>query len=170
MKNILSAFIFFVFVATNLYSYESEDQLEVVVIGKVSKFVKWERDRKSSFIITVLDNDYGDLFDKTYKGKKIQNRPIELKYINSIEELKFTHVLYIGHSNSSKLQKIMKKIKNKNILVISKIRGFAQKGGVIQIAFVSRKPKLTVNITTAKSNKLKVSSSLLKISEIVKDK
>jgi len=163
-------FIAFLVLITNLNAYESEEKIEVLVVGKVSKFVKWERDRKKEFVITILDNQHGDLFDTVYKNKKIQKRPVKIVYISDINDLKFTHVLFVPKISSKKLEKLLKKIKNKNILLISNIRGFAQKGGVIQISFISQKPKLKVNIYKAKKNHLKVSSSLLRISEVVKGK
>jgi len=153
-----------------LSAYESQDKLEVIVVGKVAKFVQWKRDRKRTFVITILNNPYEDLFDVTYKNKKIHKKKIELVYIDNIKDLKFTHILYISNSNSKKLKNILKTINKKNILVVSNIRGFAQKGGVIQVYFASRKPKLKINLKRAKKNNLKVSSSLLKIAEIVKEK
>ena len=170
LKKVLLILIVNIFLFNNVYAYESEDKLKVVVIGKVAKFVKWKRSREKEFVITILNNQYGSAFDEVYKNKKIHKKSIKIKYINSIKELTFTNILYIPKVDSKKLKTILKAVEDKNILVVSDIRGFAQKGGVIQIYFVSRKPKLKINLNQAKENNLKLSSSLLRISTVVKAK
>ncbi len=152
-----------------LYGYESEDKLQVVIIGKVSKFIKWQDKENDKFTITVLDNPYGDLFNTIFDDKKIKKKEIDIIYIDSINKLSDSDVLYIPNSQAKTLPEILEKIKNKNILTVSNIRGFAEKGGIIQIYFVSQKVKLKINLDVANEEKLKISSSLLRIAKIVKE-
>ena len=154
---------------TTLQAYQPEDKLKVVLVGKVGKYVTWNNQDNKNFIITILNNRNGDLFDKIYKNKKINKRFIELKYIENIGELSTTNILFISLDNSKNLQEILKKTANKNILTVSVIRGFAQKGGMLQIYFLSQKPKIRINLDVSKKENLKIKSSLLRISDIVKD-
>jgi len=116
-----------------------------------------------------LNNPYGDLFNQILKEKKVRDKEILIKYIDSIDELKFTNILYIPVSNSRKLEDILVKTKNKNILTVSDIRGFADKKGIVQIYFVSQKVKMKINLDSATQNKLKISLSLLRIADVIKE-
>ena len=46
----------------------------------------------------------------------------------------------------------------KNILTISDLRGFAQKGGIIQIYSMSQKLKLNINLQKAQKENIKIIS------------
>jgi hypothetical protein len=153
----------------NSFSSESEDKLIVVVIGKLAKYISWNNASSDEFVITILNNPFDDLLDEIYKDRRIQKKKIQFKYISNIEELEDTHILYVSDVNYKELGKIYDNVKNKNILTISSSKGFAQKGGIVQIYFVSQKLKLKINSELAKVEQLKISSALLRISTIVKE-
>jgi len=152
----------------SLFAYESEEKLKVAVIGKVPKFITWENEEKEHFSITVLNNQFGNTLNEKYGGKKIKDRDIKIRYVDNIEEIEDTDILYIPSINSNKLSLIINKVANKNILTISDIRGFADKGGIIQINFVSQKLKLKINLDSANRENLEIRSALLRISDVVK--
>ena len=158
-----------VLLSIDLNAYQSEDKLKVVLVGKVGKYITWQEKNSDDFIITILNNQNGDLFNKIYRDKKIKNHAVKLKYIQDIDELTQTNILYIPSSNSKNLEEIFKKTVDKNILTISDIRGFSQKGGILQIYFASQKPKIRINLDVAKRENLKIKSSLLQIADVVKD-
>lgn len=152
----------------HLHGYQSEDKLKAVIIGKVAKFISWQESQRDTFIITVLDSPLQDLLKKMHSKKSIKSKKVKIVHINNIDELEFTHILYIPSSKASSLKKILKKIKNKNILTISDIRGFAEKKGIVQIYFVSQKVKLKINLDVAREENLKIKSTLLAIATVIK--
>lgn len=151
-----------------LMAYESEEVLKVKIVGKVAKFVRWNDSKNDKFIITILNNPYGDLFDRYFIGKTIHKKKIKLKYINSISKLSETNILYIPAQESSALNEILKNTHDKNILTISDIRGFVDRDGILQISFVSQKVKLKINLKSANDEEIKINSSLLRISDVVR--
>jgi len=155
------------FICVNpLNAYDKNDKLEVLIMAKASKYIKWEEDSSENFIITILNNPYGDLFEKLLSNKKINNQPIKIKYISDIDELTRTNILYIPISDKKKLSSILEKIKNKNILTVSNMKGFVERGGIMQIYFISQRVKLKINLQESINNYLKISSSLLRISDV----
>lgn len=164
--NRLILILLFVFISS-LNGYESEDKLKVVILGKIANYIKWKDKDSEQFVITVLNNHYENLFNEILDGKKIKKKDIQIKYIDNINQLSDTDILYIPVSQTSKLVSILDKTQGKNILTVSGIRGFAEKGGIVQIYFVSQKVKLKVNLDIAKKESLKISSSLLRIAKIV---
>ncbi len=169
MKFLYIILIFSLF-GTTLNAYESEDKLKAVIVGKVAKYVTWEENNDTTFKITVLKNQYENLFLEIYKNKKIKNKPVEIIEIKNIDNLQSTDILYIPKVNAINLQKILNKTKNKNILTISDIRGFAQRGGVLQLYFHSQKLKLKMNTDILQKEGFSVNRTLLRIVDIVKEK
>ncbi|MEA1983947.1 MAG: YfiR family protein, partial [Campylobacterota bacterium] len=142
--------------------------LKVAIVGKLAKYVSFEDDSSKSFVITVLNNPFENLFNAVYNGKKINSKPVKIVYINDIQDLKETNIFYIPQVNSKTLSSALDKSKNRNILTISSTRGFAQRGGMIQLYFVSQKLKLKINTQQATKEGIKIKPMLLRISDIVK--
>ena len=154
---------------SSLNAYESEDKLKVIIIGKVIKYITWQNQDSKNFIITILKNNYGDLFDKIYKDKKVYKKPIKIVYIDSIDELGETNILYVSENSANNLSTIIEKTKDKNILLVGDIRGLAQKGGTMQIYFSSQKIKLRINLDVANRDSLKFKSTLLRIADVIRE-
>ena len=168
MKKSIFISIFFIFIFhNNLYAYEIEDKLKSIIVGKIAKFINWENSDSKEFVITVYKNQLGDYFNSIHNGKKINNKKIRIDYINNIEDLKFTNILYISKATSAELSFIFNYTNNKNILTISDLRGFAQKGGMIQIYSLSQKLKLNINLQKAKKENIQIKASLLRMVTIV---
>jgi len=159
---------FFIFISTFLHAYESEDKLKVVIIGKTAKYITCKENNLDTFVITVLRNPYGELFDEVYKDKKIKSKPVIIKYIDDINDLGESDILYIPKVSAAELSDILQHTENQNILTVSDTRGFAQKGGIIQLYFVSQRLKLKINTHSANLQNIKIKPTLLRIAEVVK--
>lgn len=153
---------------TLLNALNSEIDLKAVFIGRFSKFITWPETDRDKFIITVIDtNPFEDKLDKLYGDKKIHNKPIELRYVTSIKDIKDSDILFITMSNQREVKKILNYAKENSILTVSDNKGFAERGGIIQIDFIMRKVKLKINNEASKNANIKISSSLLNISEVI---
>lgn len=169
-KSILYILSISLFTPTLLHAYNSELDLKAVFIGRFSKFITWPKKSREKFIITVIDtNPFDNKLDKLYKDKKIKNKPIEIRYVTSIDEIKESDILFITIKNPKEIKKVLEYARKNSILTVSDSDGFAQRGGIIQIDFVMRKVKLKINNIASKEANLKISSSLLNISEVVGD-
>jgi hypothetical protein len=165
-KYFLSFFITVIFVV-NSAAYESDDNLKVAIIEKASQFMSLKDKGGTMVIVTVFNNTYGDLFEKVFTSKQINSKNIKIKYINNIDELEDTTILYISNVSSGSLSAILKKVENKNILTVSDMRGFAEKGGILQVYIASQKAKLKINLDVANKEDIKIKASLLRIAEVV---
>jgi hypothetical protein len=163
-------FLISLLLTATLHASFSEDKLKVVLIGKVSKYVVWpKKEQETKFNITILNNPFGSLPEKIYKNKTIDSREVSLHYIDTIDELQKSDVLYIPESQTAQLQEILQHLKGKGIFTISDIKGFAQKGGMLQLYFVSRKIKLKINLQSVKEEHLNIRSTLLRIAKVIKE-
>ena len=162
------SFIILLLLMTSVHAYQLEDKLKVAIIGKIIKFVQWNKPISKDFSITVLHST-NHFFKTLLEGRSVYGKPIKVIYINTINDLSDTDVLYISQSSSQELYSIFSAIKNKNILTISDIRGFAQKGGMIQLYTKDQNIRLRINPSSVKTENLKIKSSLLRISTLVKE-
>ena len=155
---------------STLYSYQLENKLKVLIIGKVAKYISWPdtKENQEEFVITILKNSDGTIFDKIYHNKKIKHKPVTLKYIDSIDELEETDILFISSANNKNLPQILKTIETKEIFTVSDIRGFAEKGGMMQIYFASQRVKLKINLDVTQKINFKIKSSLLRIADVLR--
>lgn len=162
-------FIFFIsfLILLPLNAYETEDKIKALLLGKISKYIKWKTSDTDNFKITIINNSQDKLFYEMYNDKNINDKIFTINYIDNISQIKDTDILYISADNSHDLENILQEIKGKNILSVSDIRGFAEKGGIVQIYFLSQKPKLKINLDEAKRESFKISSSLLRIVEVI---
>lgn len=151
---------------TNMLAYESDDILKISIIEKSLQFISL-KSKNSDIVITVLNNSYGDLFEKVFANKQINSKNIKIKYVNDIKNINDTTVLYISNVSSESLSSILEKANNKSILTVSDMRGFAEKGGILQVYIASQRAKLKINLATANKEDIKIKSSLLRIAEVI---
>lgn len=160
--------LFLLIFSFNLNAYESEEELKVVISGKVAKYIEWKNCRHDKFIITVFDYPHANLFAEIYRDKKIHSKSIVIKHIWSIDELGETDILYISKDANINLDTLLSSSRVNGVLTISDIRGFVQKGGIMQIYFVSQKLKLKINTDIALSEGFRIKPTLLRIADVVK--
>jgi len=149
-------------------AYESEKRLETVITGKVAKYITWKPKSSDEFVITILNSQFGVLFDEVYIDKEIKSKPVKIHYIKNISDLNTTDILFISALHENNLEEIFSYTSGKNILLVSDIRGFAQKGGNLQFYFLGQKIKLKMNIDVMTKEGFHVERTLLKIVDIVK--
>ncbi len=171
-KTILYLLILSLSIPTLLNAFNSEIDLKAVFIGRFSKFVTWPNKGRDKFIITIIDNNpFDDKLDKLYGNKKIHDKPVELNYVTSIKDIKNikdSNIVFITIKNQKDIKKILNYAKENSILTVSDNKGFAQRGGMIQINFIMRRVRFKINNEASKEANLKISSSFLNISEVIK--
>jgi hypothetical protein len=81
--------------------------------------------------------------------------------------LKESHALFIDSSKSRQLTKILTSLRNRPVLTISDIPGFADKGGMIEMKKEKERVVFIVNLKAAFKAKLYISAQLLQLAELV---
>lgn len=152
------------------HAYESEDRLQGLLIGKMAQFINWQNANDDQFVIAVLDESFANLLQSLYANTKIKNKQVTIKHISQIEQLTQGDVLYISNINPAELENILALAKQQNILTVSNMRGFAERQGMVQIYFVSQKPRLRINLDSTRQANLQIQSTLLQISDVIRDK
>lgn len=148
---------------------DEERKLEAVFIGRFASYIEWPAKPRDKFVITLLDdNPFGQLLDHLYQDKRIQSRPIELRYANRLDQVGETDVLFITLASFSARLAAIEYAQKHGILTISEIKGFAESGGVIQLDFVEQKARIKINHDAAVKSGLKIGAPLLSIAHVLR--
>lgn len=150
-------------------------QVTVALIYQISTYVTWpdtsfESD-DSPIVIGVLGNDA--LYEEMVKltdGRSISGHSIEVESIEQLDDAKGMHILYVDQMYVAEfLEQDPASRESEAILTVSESSKFVRDGGVLRIFLNNNKPKLAVNVDAAKRQRLKVSSKLLQLAEVIRD-
>lgn len=155
------------------WSYSSEyssmeSKLKAAFIYNFAKFVEWPASAANDttdqpFVIGILGDDrvikeLMAIEDKTVKGKKLR-----VKTLSNTKRINGCHVIFISASEENNLITILNALKNKDILTVSDINNFIEKGGIIGFVRMENKIRFDINIKAAEKSGLKIRSDLLSL-------
>jgi len=153
----------------------TEYELKAAFIYNFTKFINWpaESFEKSDAPINLclLGNDpFGNAIDML-KDKLSKGRQFTVNRIPSSADVKIEtlscHILFISPSEEKKLPHIFSLFKSAAVLTISDMHNFAELGGIIGFKMKGKRIGFAINNEVATKAKLKISSELLKLSDVV---
>ena len=152
-----------------------EYQIKAAFLYNFAKFVEWPAeafvDDSAPIIFGVLGEDpFGDILDQTIKDKILNNRKLVIKRIEKFEEdqdLADCHILFISSSEEKLLEKIVETLGDLSVLTVGEMKQFAQRGGIINFVIKRNKVRFEVNVDAAKQVRLRISSKLLNLANVV---
>lgn len=146
------------------------DKIKAAYTFQFTKFVTWPDTSVSveiPFYICILGNESIRQELEPLNQRRIGERPISVRYLKRITDSKRCNILYISETESSNLTSIFKFLRNKPILTVSSIPGFALQGGIIGLVSHKKKIRLEINLTSARKVNIKLSAKLLEIANVV---
>jgi len=148
-----------------------EKKIKAACVANFPQFVDWPersfQDGAAPFIIGVLgENPLGDNLALAVAGKRVNGREIKVKYFTDIADAD-CHMLLVNSSNPAELRRILEKVKEKPVLTVGESEEFLQQGGMIRVVRAADRIKLEINADAASAAKLRISSKLLRLGNIV---
>ena len=151
-----------------------EYQLKAAFIGKFVKYVTWPAERlegDAPLVVGVLGQDpFGDKLEAAFKSRKPDERRVVVRRFSTLDGLESAHVLFVPAQEAERLGDVLRSTRDASLLLIGESTDFAARGGVINFYLEGDKLRFEINTDSAKRQKLKVSSDLLKLARIVSDK
>ena len=152
----------------------NEYEVKAAFIYQFAHFVEWPSSAFSSssspLVIAVLGDDpYGRVLDDIVRGKEVSGHSIVIKRYESLGDVQYSQILYVSSSEKKRLSRVLDKVKGKPTLTVSDIVGFAKQNGMIELTFAKDRIGLDINVATARQVKLKISSKLLRLANVVRD-
>jgi len=156
--------------AMSLYAQQAaptDSQVKAAYLYNFGKFVTWPADRTASFPsfeICILGKDpFGEVLDSTVRGESIAGKSITVRRIATIQEAGACSILFISSSEENRLGPIQSAAQRLNLLTVSDIRHFVDRGGTIGFVTVEDRIRFDVNREAARKEHLTLSSELLKV-------
>jgi hypothetical protein len=149
-----------------------EYQVKAVFLFNFAQFVDWPADAfpasDTPLVIGVLGDDpFGSVLDRTVRDERLGGRPFQVRRYQRVEEIKTCHILFISRSEENRPESIVAGLKNRPILTVSEVDGFAERGGMIRFVTDRNRIRLQINLTAAEAVHLTISSKLLRVAEII---
>lgn len=151
-----------------------EMKIKAAIIYKLALFVEWPEgsftDAEQSFGLCVLGGDgLAPVLGKV-TSRGIFNRDIELQILSKASAINDScHLLFISDANLNAVKGAIRRLADRPILTVSDTPGFAQSGGMVELAKRKNRIGFKINYDRVKTSGVKAASTLLQLSEIVKE-
>ena len=150
----------------------AEYRLKLAFLYNFAQFVQWPadafRDPGSPLLICVEGNNpFQGEIGESLRGRTIGARPVELKHLNANEDPCLCHMVFVRAGESTALSKILARPPGSSLLTVGEAKGFAQRGGIINLVKEENRLRFEINTEAAAQTRLKISSKLLSLAKIV---
>ena len=100
----------------------------------------------------------------------MNGRPLIVARYRRVQEIGDCQILFISRSETAQLEQILASLAGKPVLTVGDVEGFARRGGMIDLATVSGRIELRINLEAARAARLTMSSKLLRPAKVVPGK
>ena len=150
----------------------SEYQVKAVFLFNFSRFVEWPASAfpapDSPFVVGVFGHDpFGADLDEVVKGETVNGRPLVVRRVHSPAEAADCQILFIHQSEDRQLGEVLSALESHNTLTVSDLPGPTQRGVMIRLVTEGGRVRMRVDLESARSASLVISSNLLRSAEIV---
>ncbi|WP_277057763.1 YfiR family protein [Trichlorobacter lovleyi] len=169
MRRLFFALLLVLISPPHLHASDMERRLEAVFLGRFANYIELPDRSRSRFVITLIDdNPFGGMLDQIYKDKTIHGKPIEIRTTTRVREIGKTDILFITLSTTAARQEAIDYAQRNGIVTISEARGFAERGGIIQLNFVGQKTQIKINYAAAQKSGIRIGAPLLSIATVLR--
>jgi len=150
----------------------SEYQLKAVFLFNFAQFVDWPADAfpdaDTPVVIGILGDDpFEGLLDQTVRDERLRGHPFQVRRYQSVDEVKTCHILFIRRPDGARLEETLARLKDRPILTVSDVDGFAERGGMIRFVTDRNRIRLQINPESVEAAHLTISSKLLRVAEVI---
>lgn len=159
---IASATIVFVTAGDAPAQTSSYSELQAAYLFNFAKYVTWPNEG-AVFIIGV----YGDVeninfLENTLAGKRVRGKSIQLKSIQTIEEVSAVNMIYLTESETKSISAVLQASAGKSILIITE-RDMIRRGAMISFVVEDDKLRFKLKQDAFERAGLTASEGLLKL-------
>ncbi len=149
-----------------------EYQVKAAFLYNFAKFVEWPPGTFANSsdpigICIVGQNPFGSTLEDMVKGKKIGNRTFVVWRLRDTQQANKCQILFIGAADSKRIRASLEALKSADILTVGETEDFVAAGGIIGFRLEGTRVHIQVALDTAEHTKLRISSHLLGLAEIV---
>ncbi len=141
----------------------NEYQIKAAFLYNFIAFTQWPEDINQTLNLCVYGEGYfGQEIDKL-QARAVDNNNIKVLRLTSLEKSKECHVLFISKSAIDNLPDVLASIQGEPVLTIADSPEAAINGVIINMSLTQSKISFEVNLKSARSAGLDISSRLLQL-------
>lgn len=151
------------------------DDLKAAFVFQFANYIQWPDgsfdDETAPIIIGIVDNqNMIKVLNASVQGKTIGKRSLKVVPVATDAEAQACHILYIDPSDDKRVDDFLSAVRRKPVLTVSSDDNFTEEGGVIRLFETQSKLRFEINVDEAERSKLTISSKLLSLAQVVRDK
>jgi hypothetical protein len=152
-----------------------EYQVKAAFLYNFAKFVEWPpqafKGPSDPITICVLGrNPFNSSLDAAVSGKTIESRAFVIQQVSNTHQAGQCQILFVSSSERKRVQSILEDLKSSGILTVGETEDFAAEGGVVTFKLEGGRVRLEINVNAAEQQRLRISSKLLSLAQIVSKK
>jgi hypothetical protein len=150
-----------------------EYEIKAAFVYNFTKFVEWPPETfvgpQAPLVIGVLgESPCAAALTAIVKDHQVNGRPLLVKVVVTMEEARTAQVLFVSSSQEARFAQLAAQLHATPLLTVGESAEFAQAGGMINFVLLEDKIRFEINMQSAESAGLKVSSQLQKLATRVR--
>jgi hypothetical protein len=143
--------------------WANEYELKAALVFRLMSFVEWPGEALGDHVTVGFagEGPMGAALVKSFQGKRIGSRPIEVREVRNGADLRGCNVLVVAFSDASRTRQALSQLKNASVLTIGDGEGFGRMGGVIALVPRENTFHVAINVEAAERAHIQISSKLL---------
>jgi len=150
-----------------------EQRVKAAYLYKFAGYVEWPatsfaRPDTPVTIAVVGAEPLATELAQAVTGRTVNDRAVTVKRLKAGESLAGIHVLFIGKSESARLNQLAQAAQSRSILTVTDSEGALAQGSVINFIVADRRVRFEIALDAAEKSGLKLSSRLLAVAQQVR--
>ena len=153
------------------YQPPTEVKVKAAFLLNFVGFVEWPSTAFQSATDAIVIGIYGtdpfrDFLDRLVENEVVDGRTLVVRRYRPGAAPVGCHILFISESEARNLRPLMERLRRQPVLTVSKLPGFIQQGGMIQLRTEHGRIRFQINQSAAQAVGLTLSSRLLRLSRV----
>jgi len=149
-----------------------EYDLKAAFLFHFAQFVQWPPEalpeKNTPLTIGILGEDpFGKSLDEIVANESVGGHKLLVRRFQRLNQADSCHILFISSSEKGRMDEVLSRVNRRSILTVGETKDFAQRSGIIGFVVAEKRLRLAVNLAAANVARLRISSKLLRQSEIV---
>ena len=153
----------------------NEYQVKAVFLYNFARYVEWPlqtfKAANTPVTICILGpNPFGTALEQAVAGKEVEGRSFVVRQISDFQQGGRCQMIFVSSSERKRFRSMAAGIKGSGVLTVGETQGFTADGGVMNFKLEDGKVRFEIDVDAAAREHLRISSKLLSLAQIVKNK
>ncbi len=150
----------------------TEYQVKAAYLFNFLKFVEWPDatpgDSQTKWVIGIVGNSpVGEELSKLVESKNVLGRELQVKTLQSTDNLRGCNILFISESEKKRLPAILASLRGSSVMTVADMEHFIDAGGMVQFVVEDARVRISIDVGATGGVRLKISSKLLALARAV---